>query len=183
MPAPTAAASEADFERRLEKVMSAVDLHHTHLQDYLYRLTGQWQDAQDILQRVWIVVLHRFDLENIDSLPLLRRKAYQLFVDHYRAARRRPEMLTAELPELPTNAGHETSFSAESEAVLKTRFFDDFPGLGLSDAQKAVLWEHGRYGKTYQEIERELGVPASTVCDWIALGRERLAEHLNHNQG
>ena len=69
------------------------------------------------------------------------------------------------------------------EEAFKVRFWNDFPGIELSDAQKAVLWEHGRYGKTYQEIERELGVPASTVCDWIALGRERLAEHLNQNQG
>lgn len=182
MPDSESRTGEAVFQQRLDKVMASVDLYHTHLQDYLYRLTRQWQDAEDILQELWRYVLLYFPEEKIDSLSLLRRKAYQLFVDHYRAAKRRPEVLTDELPELAVSGAGQTSFSDAGEAEMKERFWREFHGVELSDAQKDVLWHHARYGRTYQEIERELGVPASTVGDWIALGRERLAEYLNNNQ-
>lgn len=182
MPNAKAQTGEAVFQQRLEKVMASVDLYHTHLQDYLCRLTRQWQDAEDILQELWRYVLLYFPDEKIESLSLLRRKAYQLFVDHYRASKRRPEVLTDELPEVPVSATIQTSFSEKGEAEMKERFWREFHGVDLSDAQKEVLWQHARYGRTYQEIEKELGVPASTVGDWVALGRERLAEYLNNNE-
>ena len=176
---PNALTGDALFQHRLDKVMVSVDLYHTHLQDYLYRLTRQWQDAEDILQELWRYVLLHFPDDKIESLSLLRRKAYQLFVDHYRAAKRRPEILTDELPELPVGGEPQFAITDAGEAEMKARFWREFHGVQLSDAQKEVLWRHARYGQTYQEIEKELGVPASTVGDWIALGRERLAEYLN----
>lgn len=170
---------EAVFQQRLDRVMASVDLYQTHLQDYLYRLTRQWQDAEDILQELWRYVLLYFPEEKIDSISLLRRKAFQLFVDHYRKVKRRPEILTDELPELPVSGEHQPSITEAGEAEMKERFWREFHGIELSDAQKDVLWLHARYGQTYQEIERQIGVPASTVGDWIALGRERLTEYLN----
>lgn len=182
MPDSTGRTGEVVFQQRLDKVMASVDLYHAHLQDYLFRLTRQWQDAEDILQELWRYVLLYFPEEKIESLSLLRRKAYQLFVDHYRAAKRRQEILTDELPELPVNAASQLSFSEANEAELRERFWREFHGIKLSDAQKDVLWHHARYGRTYQEIERELGVPASTVGDWVALGRELLADYLSNQQ-
>ncbi|MEO5958786.1 MAG: sigma factor-like helix-turn-helix DNA-binding protein, partial [Opitutaceae bacterium] len=55
-------------------------------------------------------------------------------------------------------------------------------GLDLTAPQKQVLWLHARYGFTYKEIETRLGIPASTIGDWIALGRERLGAALNVQQ-
>lgn len=173
---------EAQFERRLELVMASVDLHHVHLRDYLHQLTQQWQDAEDILQELWRYVLLHFPEDKIGSLSLLRVKSYQLFVDHYRAARRRPEILTDEIPETPGAVSGEASFSEEEEAGLKARFWREFHGIELSEAQKEVLWLHGRYGFTYQEIGQRLGVPSSTVGDWVVLGRERIRTFLNPNQ-
>lgn len=182
MPTAKPLTGKALFQHRLDKVMTSVDLYQTHLQDYLYRMTRQWQDAEDLLQELWRYVLLHFPEDKIDSLSLLRRKAYQLFVDHYRAAKRRPEIITDELPELPVSGEHQAVITDAGEAELKERFWREFHGIELSDAQKDVLWLHARYGQTYQEIERHLGVPASTVGDWIALGRERLADYLNNPQ-
>ena len=182
MPNPSTRTGDALFQQRLDKVMASVDLHHTHLLDYLYRMTRQWQDAEDILQELWRYVLLHFPEDKIESLSLLRRKAYQLFVDHYRAAKRRPEIFTDELPEVPVSGAGQAPFSDAGEAELKERFWREFHGIELSDAQKNVLWMHARYGQTYQEIERQVGVPASTVGDWIALGRERLTDYLNKQQ-
>jgi RNA polymerase sigma factor (sigma-70 family) len=172
---------EGAFQHRMEEVMASVDLHHIHLRDYLYRLTRQWQDAEDILQELWRYVLLYFPEEKIGSLSLLRRKGYQLFVDHYRAAKRRPEILSEELPEIAGRSATQTSFSDAGEAELKQRFWAEFHGVDLTEEQKNILWLHARYGLTYQEVEQKTGVPSSTVGDWVALGRARLAEYLNDN--
>src|ERR1700761_9421738 len=80
--------AETDFDRRVELVMASVDLHHTYLLNYLRSMAGH-HDAEDILQELWKFVVVHFSEDKIDCLPLLRRKAYQLFIDHYRKNRAR----------------------------------------------------------------------------------------------
>ena len=101
---PTAAlteTAEAVFERRVAAVSQSVDDFHTYLLKYLFSLTRQWQDAENLLQDLWRYVLLHFDEDKIHALPLLRRKAYHLFLDHYRRQVRRGEVLTDETPEVP----------------------------------------------------------------------------------
>lgn len=181
-PPQISGAAEAQFERRMERVMTAVDLHHAHLLDYLFQLTRHRQDSEDLAQELWRYVLHNFPEEKITALSLLRRKAYQLFVDHYRAAKRRPEVPLEEVHDRPVYVSREAAFSDAEEGRMKTSFWLEFHGIDLTEAQKEVLWLHGRYGFTYQEIAAQTGVPSSTVGDWIALGRERLMNYLNQNQ-
>lgn len=169
------------FERRVELVMVAVDLHHTYLQDYLYRLTRQWQDAEDILADLWRYALLRFPEEKIQSLSLLRHKAYQLFVDHYRAGKRRQEIVTDEIPEPSLYVSREMSFSDVEETALKERFWREFPGIDLSETQKDVLFLHARYGFTYQELALQTGIGSSTIGDWVSKGRQLIADYLNAN--
>lgn len=181
-PPEISGAAEADFERRMERVMTAVDLHHAHLLDYLFQLTRHRQDSEDLAQELWRYVLHNFPEEKITALSLLRRKAYQLFVDHYRAAKRRPEVPLEEVHDMPVYVSREAVFSDAEEARLKERFWSEFPGIELTGLQKEVLFMRGRYNLTYAEIARETGVGSSTIGDWVALGRQRLMEYLNQNQ-
>lgn len=176
------AAAEALFERRMALVMEAVDLHHGHLVDYLWRLTRQKQDAEDLTQNLWRYVLLHFPEAKILCLSLLRKKAYQLFVDHYRAAVRRREVLTDEVPEVPLTVRREGAYSETAEKELQAKFWSEFEGIELSAAQKEVLWLHARYGLTYQEIEARLGIASSTIGDWVNLGRQRLAAYLDVQQ-
>lgn len=166
------------FERRMRAVGQSVDDYHAYLVDYLYRLTGQWQDAENLAQDLWRYVIVHFDEDGIRSLPLLRRKAYQLFIDHYRRLTRRGEILSDNLPETPAPQTP-NDFTDEGETALRERFWSDYPGIELTDAQKEALWLHARYGFTCKEIEAILSVPSSTVGDWIKLGRARLAERIN----
>lgn len=171
--------AEAAFERRLATVTQAVDDYHTYLLNYLYRMTHQWQDAENLMQDLWRHVLMNFDEDKIQCLPLLRRKAYQLFIDHYRRQVRRGEILSDELPEVPVS-GARASITDDDEAGLKKKFWADYPKINLTGQQKDALWLHARYGFTFKEIEKQLGVPASTVGDWITLGRKKLAEAINN---
>lgn len=179
---PNDTAAEAAFARRMARVMEAVNLHHTHLVDYLRRLTRNSHDADDIAQDLWAYVVVHFAEEQIGNLSLLRRKSYQLFVDRYRAALRRRETITADLPDIALAAPRENQFSAAGEAELREKFWSEFPGIELDAMQQEVLWQHARYGFTYHEISARTGVAPSTVGDWIQLGRTRLTAYLAAQQ-
>jgi DNA-directed RNA polymerase specialized sigma24 family protein len=173
-------AAEAAFERRLAAVTQAVDDYQRYLLDYLFRLTRQWQDAENLLQDLWRHVLLHFDEDKIHTLPLLRRKAYQLFIDHYRRQVRRGEILSETVPEQPASPGSAASFTNEGEAALRKKFWAEYPGIELTAPQKEALWLHARYGFTFKEIEQQTGTAASTVGDWVMLGRKKLAEAINN---
>lgn len=172
--------ADAAFERRLAAVSEAVDDHHTYLLDYLYRMTHQWQDAENLLQDLWKHVLLNFEEDKINCMPLLRRKAYQLFVDHYRRQVRRGEILSDNLPDVPVQPASYADATDAGEALLKARFWSEYPTLDLTEHQKDVLWLNARYGYTYKEIEEKTGIAASTVGDWIALARKKLADIINN---
>lgn len=177
--APPQAGPEEAFERRLAAVSQAVDDHHAYLLDYLHRMTRQYQDAENLLQDLWKHVLLHFDEDKIGCMPLLRRKAYQLFVDHYRRQVRRGEILSDEPPEVPVQPTTFADASDAGEEAVKVRFWSEYPTLDLTEQQKDILWLSARYGYTYKEIEEKTGVAASTVGDWIAIGRKKLAEIIN----
>ena len=179
---PNDIAAEAAFARRMARVMEAVNLHHTHLVDYLRRRTRDHHTAQDIAQDLWAYVVVHFPEDQIGNLSLLRRKSYQLFVDRYRAALRRRETITADLPDIALAAPRENHFSAAGEAELREKFWREFPGIELDAAQREVLWQHARYGFTIKEIAARTGVAPSTVGDWIQLGRARLGAYLEAQQ-
>jgi len=171
-------AAEEKFSRRVELVMASVDLHHTGLLNYLRSLAGH-HDAEDILQELWKFVVVHFAEDKIDCLPLLRRKAYQLFVDHYRRSVARGNLLE-QASQVPPPETQEYVYDDTDEPRLQAKFWQEFP-VDLTDEQKNVLWHYGRYGMTFQEIENKLGVKASTACDWVKLGREKLEPFLNDN--
>lgn len=177
---PPDKAAEAAFERRVAAVSLSVDDYHTYLMEYLHRLTRQWQDAENLLQDLWRHVLLNFDEAHIRSLPLLRRKAYQLFVDHYRRNVRRGEILSDEVPEVPVQPDSFTASTPEEEEAMKNRFWSEYPGIDLTAQQKDVLWLSARYGYTYKEIEARTGIASSTVGDWIAIARAKLTEAMNN---
>ncbi len=172
----------AVFERRVAAVSQCVGDYHTYLLNYLFSLTRQWQDAENLLQDLWRYVLLNFDEDKIHALPLLRRKAYHLFLDHYRRQVRRGEVLTDEMPEVPVQQPNFAPFTEDGEAALREKFWSEYPGIDLSEKQKEVLWLHARYGFTFKEIEERIGVAASTVGDWIVLGRKKLAEIINNER-
>jgi len=175
----TEESKELAYERRVVAVKESIDQYHSYLRHYLFNMTRQWQDAENLLQDLWKYVLLRFDEDQIGSLPLLRRKAYQLFIDHYRRIVRRGEALSDTPPEQMTKPMMTEAYSESEESALKEKFWSEYPGIALDEKQKEVLWLHARYGYTYKEIEEKTGIAGSTACDWIAHGRRCLSEFIN----
>lgn len=178
MPSSTRTPVRVPFEERVELVTESVELYQKYLLNYVYRMTNQWQDAENIIQELWKYVMVYFKDEQIKELPLLRRKAKQLFLDHYRERKRKPAIPTDQLPENPSTKTPQEAYTDDEELRMKAAFFEQYPGIDLTPAQKDAIWLHGRYGFTHREIAEKTGTAASTVGDWIALGRKRIAEYL-----
>jgi len=158
--------------------MGSVDMYHAYLLGYLRSMTSH-HDAEDVLQELWKFVVLYFPEDKIQCLPLLRRKAYQLFIDQYRRTRAHNTAVD-KAKDQPVPTRHEHFENEAEEARLQAKFWAEFP-VKLTDQQKAVLWHFGRYGLTYEEIEEKLGVKASTACDWVKAGRRLLRQYLDEN--
>lgn len=169
------------FDRRTRLVEHAIDDYGSYLLNYLSGLTKQAQDAEELFDDLWIFVLNRFDESEISQLGLLRRKAYQLFVDYWRKKQRNPVIAVEDVPEIamPSHTYSEPFTDAE-DAAFKEKFFAEH-GTKLPSDQQDALWWHARYGMTFQEIGIEMGKAPSTIGDWIDRARLSIAEGLNRN--
>lgn len=172
--------TEERFETRLRLVNEAIDKYHVYLVSYVTGLCKDRHSAEDIMQEVWVFVLNKFDESKITCLPILRRKAWQKSIDHYRARKRRREFTNETLPDIPVPASHQAEpVTAEEEQDFERSFWEEFPGIDLSEDQKRVLWLHARNKLSYQEISDKTGIPTSTIGDWIKLARSKIAQYLN----
>jgi len=172
-------ASDAESEKRAQLVMEAFELHHSNLYAYVLRLTRNPADTDDILQDLWCLALRK---RMVLRLPILMRRAYFLFVDRYRASKRRPEVFVDEVPEIAQPLSRQMTFSAEGEEKLKQEFWSNFPNIRLSDEQKNAVWMTARYGFTLAQVSQLMGVPDSTLADWLSLARRRLLEEMNNQE-
>jgi RNA polymerase sigma-70 factor (ECF subfamily) len=135
-----------------------------------YRLSGNDDDAQDLVQEALIRVrrgLERYEPGSLEGW--LARIVTNVFLDEVRRKRRRP---TSALPEDP-------------EWVLPPSPAADEVSLGLSDdihAALATLPEEFRVpvvlcdvaDQSYEQIARSLGIPVGTVRSRIHRGRRML---------
>jgi RNA polymerase sigma factor (sigma-70 family) len=177
---PSAQDQALTFDERMIAIEKAIEAHHVYLEHYLASLTRNHADAEDLLSQLWIFVLHKFKDDQINCLPLLRRKAYQLFIDYYRAAMRSKArvQLYETPPELGMDHVGKEAYSSAEETALKEKFWTEFP-VDLPAKQKEVLWLSARYGFTIQEIADRLSLPTSTVGDWLKHARQRFTYYLN----
>jgi len=140
------------------------------LYNVAYRLAGNENDAQDLVQEALIRVrrgLERYEPGSLEGW--LARIVTNVFLDEVRRKRRRP---TSALPEDP-------------EWVLPPSPAADEVSMGLSDdiqAALATLPEEFRVpvvlcdvaDQSYEQIARALGVPVGTVRSRLHRGRRLL---------
>lgn len=153
----------------------AFQLYQEKLKRFLARFTDS-HSAEDILQELWRFVYLRFTIDQMTSLPLLKRKAYQLFVDCYRKRQRYRKACET----IWNEAGSDELVREEafvSDEDLEKRFCEAFPVDGLTKQQKKLVFLMARNGWSYNEAESETGVPASTACDWVARARLELSRY------
>jgi RNA polymerase sigma-70 factor (ECF subfamily) len=150
--------------------------HGRFLYTVAYRLTGNREDAQDLVQEVLLRVRRGLQTYQPGSLEgWLSRITTNAFLDDVRRRKRRPEDLLPEDPDwvLPPTGGADVALAAE---VLP----DDIQAaLGrLPEDFRAAVVLCDVVGLSYQEIGETLEVPVGTVRSRIHRGRALLRKAL-----
>ena len=141
-----------------------------------YRLTGNREDAEDLVQEVLLRVRRGLETYQPGSMEgWLSRIATNAFLDDVRRRRRRPEGRLPEDPDwvLPPAGGADEALATEVlpddvQAAIQ-RLPEDF---------RAAVVLCDVVGLPYQEISESLGVPVGTVRSRIHRGRALLREAL-----
>lgn len=150
--------------------------HGRFLYTVAYRLTGNHEDAQDLVQDVLIRVNRGLTTYRPGSLEgWLSRITTNAFLDRVRARKRRPVDALPDDPErvLPTSA-------SADEALANAHLPDDVQAalLDLPEDYRAAVVLCDVVGFSYQEIADALDLPVGTVRSRIHRGRGRLREVL-----
>jgi RNA polymerase sigma-70 factor, ECF subfamily len=150
--------------------------HGRFLYTVAYRLTGNREDAEDLVQEVLLRVRRGLETYQPGSLEgWLSRIATNAFLDDVRRKKRRPLDLLPEDPDwvLPPTEGADEALAAE---VLP----DDVQAAlgGLPDEFRAAVVLCDVVGLSYQEISNDLDVPVGTVRSRIHRGRAMLRKAL-----
>lgn len=169
-----------NFDARLKLVEQAIDEHGSYLLSYLKGLTKQKEDAEELFDDLWIWVLNKLPEDRIFHVGVLRRKAYQLFVDRWRKQKRNPVIVVEDLPDASSPDSSGEALTDAEEQRFRARFFAEYD-VDLTKQQKDVLWLSARMGYTHREISDIVGVPASTVGDCLLKCRQVFADYLNES--
>jgi RNA polymerase sigma-70 factor (ECF subfamily) len=141
-----------------------------------YRLTGNREDAEDLVQEVLLRVRRGLETYQPGSMEgWLSRIATNAFLDDVRRRKRRPEDLLPQEPDwvLPPSSGADEALAAETlpddvQAALR-RLPEDF---------RAAVVLCDVVGLSYQEIGESLDIPVGTVRSRIHRGRAMLRKML-----
>jgi RNA polymerase sigma-70 factor (ECF subfamily) len=141
-----------------------------------YRLTGNREDAEDLVQEVLLRVRRGLETYRPGSMEgWLSRIATNAFLDDVRRRRRRPLDLLPADPDwvLPPSAAADEALAAEVLPEDVQQAIDRLP----EDFRVAVVLCDVA-GLPYQEISDALGVPVGTVRSRIHRGRALLRQAL-----
>jgi RNA polymerase sigma-70 factor (ECF subfamily) len=150
--------------------------HGRFLYTVAYRLTGNSDDAQDLVQEVLLKVRRGLETYRPGSMEgWLSRITTNTFLDETRRRRRRPVDLLPEEPDrvLPPAPGADVALAAE---VLPDHVQDALRQLPEEYRAAVVLCDV--VGLSYEEIGESLAVPVGTVRSRIHRGRALLRKAL-----
>jgi len=150
--------------------------HGRFLYTVAYRLTGNHDDAQDLVQEVLLRVRRGLATYRPGSLEgWLSRITTNAFLDEVRRRKRRPLDVVPDLPE------QSIGVDADPEEVLgRSRLPADVQDAirSLPEDFRAAVVLCDVVGMDYAEISESLGIPPGTVRSRIHRGRAQLRKVL-----
>lgn len=146
-----------------------------------YRLTGNREDAEDLVQDVLLKLFPKLEeMKVIERLsPWLSRVLYRQFVDKYRQQQRQAldlvddDIEEEQLAERGTNTGPEDMASSELTLGMLSQAIDR-----LNEDQRQLILLHDVEGYSLPELQDLLDVPLGTLKSRLSRARGQLRESI-----
>ncbi len=146
-----------------------------------YRLTGNREDAEDLVQDVLLKLFPKLEeMKVIERLsPWLSRVLYRQFVDKYRQQQRQAldlvddDIEEEQLAERVTNTGPEVMASSELTLGILSQAIDR-----LNEDQRQLILLHDVEGYSLPELQDLLDVPLGTLKSRLSRARGQLRESI-----
>jgi len=152
--------------------------HLNQLYKLAYRLTGQRDDAEDLVQDLLLKLFPRLqEMQQIELLsPWLTRVLYRLFIDGIRRQQRSPIDLMGD-DEIAYEI-HASTIAGPAEAASTelTNELINHALYKLSDDHRLLLVLHDVEGYSLQEINDMTDIPVGTIKSRLCRGRQKLRE-------
>lgn len=159
--------------------------------DYLYRaaygMTGNKQDAEDLVQETFIKAYRNFSsLQSVDNVKSwLYRILMNTFINKYRKKLNAPKLTDVDVEEVfetylaDYRKSYERALREEPVQFTDEQFEDIFQQLHVE--LRTVLWLSDVEGFTQKEIAEMIDCPVGTVSSRLFRGRNLLKERLLNN--
>jgi RNA polymerase sigma-70 factor (ECF subfamily) len=155
-----------------------VSPHMNNLYKLAYRLTGQRDYAEDLVQDLLLKVYPRLEeMQGIEKLAAwLSRVLYRLFIDQYRRQKRSPiHLMSDEAVIYDTHASNMAGPSEVANTALTQKLINTALEQ-LSVDRRALIMLHDVEDYSLQEINEMTGIPIGTIKSRLSRARNKLRE-------
>jgi DNA-directed RNA polymerase specialized sigma24 family protein len=168
--------------KRQKAFLDAVTLRDEFVRGYFFSRTRNEDLSKDLAQQTWIAVYRSFRDEDFTNLGLLKRKAFQVLVGHWRASQTRSFVkYTDNIEDLaPVYIAREEE-GTEAEDAFEVRFWANFLPVVFDPLDRKLFMLKERYGYTGEEIAAKVELPVSTIHHRIEALKRAAKERLEKN--
>ena len=162
-----------DSHAQFEKLVSP---HFNNLYKLAYRLTGQRDNAEDLVQDLLLKIYPRLEeMQGIDKLAAwLSRVLYRLFIDQYRQRQRSPITLMSDEDVIyDTHASNMAGPSDVANSELTQELINSALEQ-LHEDRRILIMLHDVEGYNLQEINDMTGIPVGTIKSRLSRARNKL---------
>jgi len=171
---------------RSKRFETLVQPHLEAMYRFAFRLAGQQQDAEDLVQDVVVKLYPRLgELESVEQLrPWLNRVLYRHFIDQVRRKGRRGEVTVSDAVDEERQMGFLDSHAIDAPDVTEQISADrlgpvlDVVLRTLSPDQRTLMLLHDVDGWSQEDIAQVLEVPVGTVKSRVHRCRAALKKKL-----
>jgi RNA polymerase sigma-70 factor (ECF subfamily) len=155
-----------------------VEPHLERLFKYAYRLCGQRDDAEDLVQDLLLKLYPRLEeMKSIEKLgPWMVRIMYRMYIDNIRRQQRSPiDPMDGEEPGYDNYASHQPGPLESVDSGFTHDALNDALRK-LSEEHRILIMLHDVEGHNLQEIHDITGLPIGTIKSRLSRARTRLRE-------
>ena len=162
-----------DSHAQFEELVSP---HMNNLYKLAYRLTGQRDNAEDLVQDLLLKIYpRRQEMQGIAKLAAwLSRVLYRLFIDQYRKQQRSPINLMSDENVIYNTHASDMAGPSDVATAELTQDLINTALAQLSEDRRVLIMLHDVEGYNLQEINDMTGIPVGTIKSRLSRARNKL---------